>query len=82
MALQYPKKEVIDQVDFLHADKHQSFLQVDLNTLGMKVNGHDKYSQNTQRSKFAISLWNLNKTLGVEFIACIQINIKLSLTWY
>ena len=26
-------KEVRDEVDFLHVDKHQSFLQVDFNTL-------------------------------------------------
>ena len=29
MSLQYPKKQVRDDIDFLHADKHQSFLQVD-----------------------------------------------------
>ena len=27
MSLQYLKKEVRDEVDFFHADKHQSFLQ-------------------------------------------------------
>ena len=27
MSLQYLKKEVRDEVEFLHADKHQSFLQ-------------------------------------------------------
>ena len=32
MFLQYLKKEVRDEVDFLHSDKHQSFLQVDFNT--------------------------------------------------
>ena len=37
MSLQYLKKEVRDEVDFLHADKHQSFLQVHFNTLGIKV---------------------------------------------
>ena len=36
MSLRYLKKEVRDEVDFLHADKHQSFLQVDFNTLGIK----------------------------------------------
>ena len=36
MSLQYLKKEVRDEVDFLHADKHQSFLQVDFNTLDIK----------------------------------------------
>ena len=27
--LQYVKKEVSDKVDYLHADKHESFLQID-----------------------------------------------------
>ena len=36
MFLQYLKKEVRDEVDFLHSDKHQSFLQVDFNTLSIK----------------------------------------------
>ena len=36
-SLQYLKKEVRYEVDFLHADKHQSFLKVDLKTLGIKV---------------------------------------------
>ena len=29
ISLQYFKKEVSDEVDFLHADKNESFLQVD-----------------------------------------------------
>ena len=29
ISLQYLKKEVSDEVDFLHADKHESLLQVD-----------------------------------------------------
>ena len=37
MYLQYLKKEVRQDVDFLHADKYQSFLQVDFNTLANKV---------------------------------------------
>ena len=36
MFLQYLKSEVGDEVDFLHLDKHQSFLQVDFKTLGIK----------------------------------------------
>ena len=36
-SLQDLKKEVRDEVDFLLAGKHQSFLQVDFNTLGIKV---------------------------------------------
>ena len=37
ISLQYLKKEVNDKVDFLHAGKHQSGLQVDFNTLGTKL---------------------------------------------
>ena len=33
MSSQYLKKEVEDEVDFLHAEKHQSFLKVYFNTL-------------------------------------------------
>ena len=29
ISLQYLKKEVSDLVDFLHVDKHESFLQID-----------------------------------------------------
>ena len=55
---------------FFHTDKHQRFLQVDFNTLGIKVSykvilsllmGMIKYSQNTRRNKFAISLQYLKK---------------------
>ena len=65
MSLQYLKKEVRDEVDFLHVDKHQSFLQVDFNTLGTKVSckvilslllGMIKHSQSSQSNKFSISL--------------------------
>ena len=34
MFAQYLKKEDRDEADFLHADKYQSGLQVDFNTLG------------------------------------------------
>ena len=44
MSLQYLKKEVRDEVDFLHADKHQSFIHVDFNTLGIKVSYKVKLS--------------------------------------
>ena len=37
MSLQYLKKEVRDEVHFLHVAKYQSSLQVDFNTLGIKV---------------------------------------------
>ena len=37
MSLQYLRKEVRDEADFLHADRHQSFLLVDFKILGIKV---------------------------------------------
>ena len=37
MSLQYLRKEVKDEVDFLHAEKHQSVLKFYFNTLGIKV---------------------------------------------
>ena len=70
MSLQYLKKEIRNEVDFWHADKHQSFLQVDFNTLDIKdfykvilllLIGMIWYSQSVQRNMFAISLQYLNK---------------------
>ena len=37
MSLQYLKKQIGNEVDFLHADKNQNFPQVDFNTLSIKV---------------------------------------------
>ena len=50
--LQYLQKEVSDEVDFLHADKHESLLQV----YCMILIGMIKHSQSSQNSKFAMSL--------------------------
>ena len=64
MSLQYLKEELKDEVGFLHADKHQSFLQVNLNTLGIKVSykviisllvSMIKNSQSIKSNKFAMS---------------------------
>ena len=77
ISLQYPKKEVRHEVDFLHVDKHQIFLQVDFNILGAKVSykmvlsllmGRIKHFQHIQSNKFGISLQYLKKKLGMEFI--------------
>ena len=90
MSLQYLRNEVRDEVDFLLADKHQNFLQVDFNTLDIKVSyqvilsllmGMIKHSQSTQSSKIAITLQHLKK-LRMEFIFCMQINIKVSTSWH
>ena len=79
MSLQYLKKEVIDEVNFLHADKHQSFLQVDFNTLVIKVSYQlilsllmdmIKHSRSIQNNKFVIFLQYLKKEVrnGVHFL--------------
>ena len=73
MSLQYLKKEVRDEVDFLHADKHQSFLQADFNTLGLKISEKVilsllmdmiKHSQRTQSNKITTSLQYLKREVG------------------
>ena len=48
ISLQYIKKEMGDEIDILHVDKHESFLQIDL--MGMV-----KHSQSSQNIKFAMS---------------------------
>ena len=50
--LQYLKKEVNDEVDFLHTNKHEQFLEIDTVIFDGKV----KHSQSFQSSKFAMSL--------------------------
>ena len=37
MSIQYLEKDVKDEVDFLHTDKHQSVLRVYFDTLGIRV---------------------------------------------
>ena len=50
--MQYLKKEVNDEVDFLHVDKHESLVQIDAIILVEMV----KHFQSSQNSKFAMSL--------------------------
>ena len=66
--LQYLKKEVRSEVDFLHADKHQSFLSIKVSykvilSLLMDI---VKHSQSTQSNKFAIFLQYLKKDVWDE----------------
>ena len=51
ISLQYLKKEVNDEVDFLHAGKHENLLQIDTMILMEMV----KHFQSSQNSKFTIS---------------------------
>ena len=73
MFLQYFIKEVRDELDFLHIDKHQSFLQVHFNTFSIKVFykailsllvAMIKHSQNTQSNKLVIGLQYLTKKVS------------------
>ena len=73
ISLQHLKREVSDAVDFLHADKHESLLQIDT-MISMKM---VKYSQCSQNSKFASSLQYLKKE-EMKLTFCMQINIKVS----
>ena len=49
--LQYLKKEVSDEVDFLDADKHENFLQIDT----MIFDGDGQAFRKSQNSNFAMS---------------------------
>ena len=60
--MQYLKKEVSDEVDFLHADKYESLLQIDT----MILIGIVKHSQSSQNSKFTMSLQYLRKEVRDE----------------
>ena len=73
MSLLYLKKEVRDEINFLHVGKHQNFLQVDFNNLSIKVfykvilsflMGMIKYSQSTQSNKLAIVLQYLTNEIS------------------
>ena len=75
MSLQYLKKQIGNEVDFLHADKNQNFPQVDFNTLSIKVfykvilslfMGMIKHSQNAQRNKLSMALQYLENEVSRE----------------
>ena len=73
------QKQVTDEIDFIHADKHQSFLhtlfqhcghQIFLQLDTIIIDGMIKHSQSTQINKFVISLQYLKKEVrnGVHFL--------------
>ena len=62
ISLQRLKKEVSNAVDFLHADKHENLLQIDIILLMEML----KYSRSSQNSKFAVSLQYLKKEVRDE----------------
>ena len=60
-----------DEVDFMHADKHESLLQIDT----MVLMGMFKHFQSFQNSKFPIS----QKRSYMKLIFYMQINMKITL---
>ena len=87
ISLQYLNKELSDEVDFLHADKHQSFLKVYFNTLDICVsykihiiiNEHDQISLKVTSLQY---LYNISKKKsGMKVIFDMQINVKVSISW-
>ena len=56
-SLQYYKREVNDEVDFLHASKHENLLQTDTMSLMEMV----KHFQSSQNSNFTMSVQYLRK---------------------
>ena len=73
MYLQYLIKEVRNEADSWHADKHQNFPQVDCNTLSIKVfyrvilsllMGMTNHSQRTQSNKLSIVLQYLENEVS------------------
>ena len=66
--LQYLKKEVNVQADFLHAGNYENLLQIDSKILMDMV----KHFQSSQNSKFTMSIEYLKKEVRdeVDFFAC------------
>ena len=67
MSLQYLKKEVRDELGFLHADKHQTDILKALKVTSLQ---------------YLYSISKKKKKLGMWFILCMQINIKVSTSWH
>ena len=57
-------------------------IKVSYNVILSLLMGMIKHSQNSESNKFALSLNYIKKEVGMEFIFCMQINIKVSLIWH
>ena len=54
ISLQYLQKEMSDEIDFLHADKYEKLIKLQIDT--MILMRMAKHSQSFQNSKFAMHL--------------------------
>ena len=71
------KKELSDNVDFLHADKHETLLQIDMILIGIV-----KHSQSFQIESLQY-LYNISKKkLKLKLIFGMQIIATVSTNWY
>ena len=75
ISLQYIKKEVSDEIDFSHIDKHESSLQI--NTMIFHEDGQTfpKFAKYQVCNVFTIISKN---KLEIKLFFCMQINIKIS----
>ena len=62
ISLEYLKKELNDEGDFMHTDKHESLLEID----SMVFMGMIKHSQSSQNSKFSMSFQHVKKEVKNE----------------
>ena len=62
ISLQYLKKDMSDEVDFLHAGKYESLIKIDI----MVLMGMAKHSQSSWNRKFAMYLQYLKKQVRDE----------------
>ena len=93
VSLQYLRKEVKDEVNFLQADKHESLLNISFNILVIKVsykvdviiiNGQAWLSipKLLKVASLQYLYYMSKKKLRMEVIFDIQINVKVSTSWY
>ena len=83
ISLQYHVKEASDEIDFLDVDKYESFLQVDFNTFLVSICYKVILSWSSIQKVLKVTslqyFYNISKKkLVMEFIFCMQINIKVS----
>ena len=74
ISLQYLKREVNDEVDFLHGGRHENLLQIDPMILIEMV----KHFQSSQNSKFTMSVQYLKIEDRGKLIFCMQVSIKVA----
>ena len=83
ISLQYLEKEASDEIDFLDVNKYESFLQVDFNTFLVSICYKVILSWSSIQKVLKVTslqyFYNISKKkLVMEFIFCMQINIKVS----